>query len=106
MGFKAQNFNPTCLVPRAAGRLQTLASFRSGICYGSFLPTLRFGNDVLCAGVCWPQQDLGEGIGMAPSCLRQTAASAERGSDRCQGQKGSVCLVPRETEGDTGAQAG
>lgn len=25
---------------------KTLASFRSGTCYGSFLPTLRFGNDV------------------------------------------------------------
>lgn len=55
---------------------KTLASFRLGTCYGSFLPTLRFGNDVFWAGVCWPQQDLGEGMGMAPSCLQQTAASA------------------------------
>lgn len=86
MGFKVQSFNPTCLVSRVAGRLQTLASFRSGTCCGSVLPTLRFGKDALCAGVCWPQQDLGEGIGMAPSCLRQTAASAERGSGRRQGQ--------------------
>lgn len=44
-------------------------------------------------------------MGMAPSCRQQTAASAWRGSGSCQGQQGSAHLVPRETEGDTGAKA-